>query len=337
MKVAIVGAGLAGCTCARLLVDEFDYLGDLEIDMYEAESHIGGLMYDKDGDDIFQHYGPHIFHTSNPDVIEFVMRFAKWKGYCNRPIAITDLGMARLPISIETIADLKGDKLGEKIYDFQEEKPLIYNNIIKGYSKKQWGKPNDDAVKRLKVSETIGGSYFGDVFEGLPEGGFTRFLENMIDCTNINLYLNKKVVQEDMDLWGKEQKYDWIIWTGPIDEQPYVPFSLKWNGTAFRRIESDEDFLTAVYNYNSESIEFTRATKMNLLTGCKSTDVLLEIPRASSAKHYILEDSKPENFDEVVNGLEKKQMLFCGRSATAKYLDMDEVIEQAQTLLENVW
>ena len=337
MKVAIVGAGLAGCTCARLLVDEFDYLGDLEIDMYEAESHIGGLMYDIDGDDIFQHYGPHIFHTSNPDVIEFVMRFAKWKGYCNRPIAITDLGMARLPISIETIADLKGDKLGEYVYDFDKEQDLIYDNIIKGYSKKQWGKPNDDAVKRLKVSETIGGSYFGDVFEGLPEGGFTRFLEKMIDCTNINLYLNKKVVQDDMDLWGKEQKYDWIIWTGPIDEQPYVPFSLKWNGTAFRRIESDVDFLTAVYNYNSESIEFTRATKMCLLTGCRSQDVLLEIPRASSAKHYILEDSKPENFDEILNGLEKKNMLFCGRSATAKYLDMDEVIEQAQTLLENVW
>ena len=238
-----------------------------------------------------------------------------------------------MPISIETIADLKGDKLGEEVYDFEEERGLIYDNIIKGYSKKQWGKPNEDAVKRLRVSQTIGGSYFDDVFEGLPIGGFYKFLCNMIDHENVKaVHLNKKIIQF-------EQPFDAIIWTAPIDEHPSCEIDLRWNGTAFLRTHSKENFLTAVYNYNVDYVPWTRRTKMKLLTGCESEDILIEIPRADdNAKHYILEmDEFEKKYIDRFMWIEGMgNSYFCGRSATAKYLDMDEVIEQAENVVENV-
>lgn len=322
MKIAIVGAGLAGCSCARLLADK-----GLKIDLFEKENHIGGLLYDKEGDEVFQHYGPHIFHTSNPQVINFILRFAEWEGFCNRPIAITDLGMARLPISLETVLDLKGDALGDTPGSLDSYKDLISKNIIEGYSKKQWGDGDyTNAVKRLKISDTISGSYFGDVFEGLPKGGFYKFLENMIDHKNIKIYLNKKFIGLD--------KYEKVIWTGPIDECPNIGIKLKWIGTLFKRVKNNERFLAPVYNYNISGVEYTRATKMCLLTGCSSTDVLQEYPRQSNAKHYVIinEDEKKQ-VEDIIKGLGDTPC-FCGRSATARYLDMDEVIENAFEITE---
>lgn len=324
MIVKIIGAGLAGCTCARLLADK-----GIEVELFEKESHIGGLLYDKDGDDIFQHYGPHIFHTSNPDVIVFVLRFAKWKSYCNRPLAVTDKGLVRLPISLETIADIKHKKLSDKI---KTNKKLIVKHIIEGYSKKQWGDDwNNNAIERLKISQTIGGSYFDDVFEGLPSNGFFQFLENMVEHNNIEIHLGEKI--DDI-----ENKEDIVIWTAPIDECPKIKIKLNWNGTRFERIKDNKKYLSAVYNYNIDEVPYTRTTKMKLLVGCKSEDVLAELPRASSDKHYIIiNDLKKKRLEKAIKHLKKENWYFCGRVGTASYLDMDEVIEQAQNLVQYIY
>lgn len=83
-KVKIIGAGLAGCSCASILADS-PYFS--QIDLYEQIGYVGGLCCDNMGKKVFQYYGPHIFHTSNPKIIEFVLKFSKWKPFCNRPIA----------------------------------------------------------------------------------------------------------------------------------------------------------------------------------------------------------------------------------------------------------
>ena len=321
MIVKIVGGGLAGCVCARLLAEK-----NYKVEIYEKENHIGGLLYDKEGEDVFQHYGPHIFHTSNPEVISFVLRFAEWLPYCNRPLAVTDKGLARLPISIETVIDLKNKKLDDKV-SVDKEKRLIEKHIIKGYSKKQWGENWDNnAIKRLKVNPLLGGSYFNDVFEGLPKKGFYEFLMNIIRHPNINVYLNKKIV-------NLNSKNDIVIWTAPFDENPNAPIKLKWYGTKFKRVKDKSEYLTAVYNYNIDSVKYTRTTKMKLLTNCKSEDVLVEIPRSSLEKHYInITDKEAEKVRETINKLREKNIYFCGRAATASYLDMDEVIEKALNL-----
>jgi UDP-galactopyranose mutase len=324
MIVKIIGAGLAGCTCARLLADK-----GVKVLLFEKRSHIGGLLYDKDNDDIFQHYGPHIFHTSNPEVIQFVLRFAKWRAFCNRPLAVTDKGLARLPISIETIADINNERLDVGI---KNDKNKIEKYIIEKYSKKQWGPKwnNKDAINRLKVSKTIGGSYFDDVFEGLPSNGFFQFLEKMVEHDNIEIHLSKKV--NDI-----ENKEDVVIWTAPIDECPKIKIKLNWNGTRFERIKDNKKYLSAVYNYNIDEVPYTRTTKMKLLVGCKSEDVLAERPRASSEKHYIIiNDSEKKRVEKAIKRLETKNWYFCGRAGTASYLDMDEVIENAFEITEKI-
>jgi len=325
MKVKIIGGGLAGCVCARLLADK-----NIEVELFEKERYIGGLLYDKDGDDIFQHYGPHIFHTSNPEVITFVLRFAEWVPYCNRPLAVTDKGLARLPISIETLMDLRHKTLNDKV-DIEREKDFIKNHIIEGYSKKQWGDNWDnDAIKRLKIMPLLGSSYFNDIFEGLPKKGFYNFLCNMVDDNRIHLHLGYEVKNLDTE--------DIVIWTGPIDECPYIDMKLDWNGTKFERVKEDEEYLTAVYNYNIKEVPYTRKTKMKLLVGCKSEDVLVERPRASLAKHYInisIDDRK--RLETSIERLKRQNIYFCGRSATASYLDMDEVIENSIKLIKSIY
>lgn len=323
MTIKIIGAGLAGCCCARLLTDK-----GLEVELYEKEEYIGGLLYDKDNDDIFQHFGPHIFHTSNSKVISFILRFANWKGYCNRPISVTDRGLARLPISLETILDLEGKKLGEEV-KFDED--IIKENIINGYSKKQWGETwNDNVVKRLQISDKISGSFFGDVFEGLPNKGFYDFLCNMINDNKIHLHLR----YENMN-WDEK---DIVIWTAPIDECPKIKIKLDWNGTKFERIQDGKEYLSAVYNYNIDEVPYTRTTKMKLLVGCKSEDVLAELPRASSDKHYIvIDNAKKKRLEKAIKRLETENWYFCGRAGTASYLDMDEVIENAMNLIKGVY
>lgn len=321
--IKIIGAGLAGCCCARLLADK-----RIEVELFEKENYIGGLLYDKDGEDIFQHFGPHIFHTSNPEVITFVLRFSNWVGYCNRPISVTDKGLARLPISLETLLDLKGKRLDDRT---EIDPELIKENIINGYSKKQWGDTWDSSViKRLKVSNKLSGSYFGDVFEGLPEGGFYKFLNNVIDNEKIHLHLGEEI--KDLD------NKDITIWTGPIDECPEIDIKLDWNGTKFERVTDNREYLTAVYNYNIKEIPYTRTTKMKLLVGCESEDVLAERPRASSAKHYVnicIDDKK--RLETAINALKRQNLYFCGRAGTASYLDMDEVIENSIKLVGGIY
>lgn len=129
-KVKIIGAGLAGCSCASILADS-PYFS--QIDLYEQIGYVGGLCCDNMGKKVFQYYGPHIFHTSNPKIIEFVLKFSKWKPFCNRPIAVTDKGLARLPISIETVKDLKGVKRnfnGFKALCSDDQRFNIYHNLI---------------------------------------------------------------------------------------------------------------------------------------------------------------------------------------------------------------
>lgn len=332
-RAQIVGAGLAGCCVARALADK-----GISSDLWEAKDYIGGLCYDKEGDEVFQHFGPHIFHTSNAEVIKFMLQFAEWQGYCNRPVAITKKGMARLPISSETVADLKKKSLDEMPSEISGyDREVVFDNIIKDYSFKQWGEQPDTAITgRLRVQNGISGSYFGDVFEGLPVGGFTRLLERMIDCPIISVRKTARIGSDDLIARSNGAP---IIWTAPIDEfDSFKGFDVSWCGTRFERTTDEfEDRIAAVYNLNDSEHQATRSTKMKLLTGCSSEDVLNEIPRASKEKHYAVMDEKTrKKLDKWIARMEEGNIYFCGRSATARYLDMDEVVEMALELAEKI-
>lgn len=318
VKIKIVGGGLAGCSCARILCDRID---DCQIDIYE-KGMIGGLCRDVgmefDGE-LYQLFGPHIFHTSNPKIIGFVLRFADFKPFCNRPIAYTDKGLARLPFSIETMKDLKGERLDDKT-TFDEK--LLFDNCIKDYSFKQWeSEPKKDVIERLKIYQGLGGSYFNDLFEGLPICGFTSMMKGMIDDERISVVYRK----------GKEDKedYDFVIWTAPIDEIKGFKPKINWRGSKFDYVKTDifAPRLTPVYNICSMKYEMTRSTDMDQLTGGDTGYILNEIP-GEYGKHYPIVENR-EDVDEWIKEKEKDGLYCCGRLGTASYFDMDDTIENA--------
>ena len=207
------------------------------------------------------------------------------------------------------------------MYSDEEKKQIIFDNVIKDYSLKQWGEiPNEGVLARIRASVGLGASYFNDLFEGLPKYGFTKMFKTMLDHEKITLKLNS------------DEKPDGLtVWTGPIDELD-CPVKIKWHGTKFVRSNYDlfGKRLTAVYNHNDEALFGTRSTKMKMLTGCDCEDILIEIPRSSDGKHYaVVSDRERGQIDEWIREKEKEGLWLCGRSATARYLDMDDVIEQA--------
>lgn len=321
-KIKIVGAGLAGCVCANILADELN----CEIDIYEKEEKIGGLCRDDakgiDGlGDIYQLYGPHIFHTSMPNVIKFVLDFAEFRPFTNRPIAVTGKGYARLPLSIETIKDLNNEDLEKE--ETKLDKQLIFDNIIKDYSQKQWGKkPGKKVIDRLKIYDGLSGSYFNDLFEGIPKDGFSKMMEKMTAKDNI------KVIYKETT--SDKEDYDFIVWTGPIDEIKGFNKKIEWKGTEFvySKVDCFSHRLSPVYNLCADYFAATRSTNMPMLTQCKSErEELIEIP-GSKAKHYPIVKNR-KAVDRWIEKQKEKGFYCCGRLGTASYLDMDDTIKNA--------
>ncbi|EFH9521596.1 NAD(P)-binding protein, partial [Escherichia coli] len=229
----IVGAGLFGCTFARLATD-----AGKKCLIIEKREHIAGNCYTEKKHGIHQHiYGPHIFHCNDDDIWDFVNRFAKFNSFINRPIAINNGKAYSLPFSMytfnamwgvltpeEAIAKIESQKL--KL----ERKPLnleeqalslvgtdIYNTLIRDYTKKQWQKDPKELpasiITRLPVRMTWDNNYFFDKFQGIPIGGYTLMFENMLKGIEVRVNTDYFANKEYFDGLAKK-----IVFTGKIDE-----------------------------------------------------------------------------------------------------------------------
>ncbi|EOQ51868.1 MULTISPECIES: UDP-galactopyranose mutase [Escherichia] len=352
----IVGAGLFGCTFARLATD-----AGKKCLIIEKRKHIAGNCYTEKKHGIHQHiYGPHIFHCNDDDIWDFVNRFASFNSFINRPIAINNGKAYSLPFSMytfnamwgvltpeEAIAKIESQKLKLEREPLNlEEQALslvgtdIYNTLIRDYTKKQWQKDPKELpasiITRLPVRMTWDNNYFFDKFQGIPIGGYTLMFENMLHGIE---------VKTETDYFENKQYFDSlaekIVFTGKIDEF----YDYRFGELEYRALRFENELLpmrnyqgNAVINYTSADIPWTRIIEHKYFdeTGANEdiTIITKEIPDSWSREktpYYPVNDENNNKIFGKYNALAKKEekVIFGGRLAEFRYYDMHQVIRSA--------
>src|SRR3954467_9134029 len=246
----IVGAGFAGSVLAERLAAG----SNKSVLLCDKRPHIGGNAYDEYNEHgvLIHRYGPHIFHTNCREVYEYLSRFTGWRPYEHRVRASVDGMCLPIPINLDTINTMYGMKLtsleAERfLASLAEPKERIlnsedvivskvgrelYEKFFRGYTRKQWGLDPSEldscVIGRVPVRTNRDDRYFTDMYQVMPQHGFTRMFENMLDHRNIKLLLNADYREVQSDI-----RYKQMIYTGPIDEF----FDYRFGKLPYRSIE----------------------------------------------------------------------------------------------------
>ena len=351
----IVGAGLFGATFANLAKQNGKHV--LVID---RRNHVAGNVYTEEVEGINVHrYGAHIFHTDYKDVWEYVNSFVEFNRYTNSPVARIGNEIYNMPFNMNTFAKIWDDVftpedalrhinkerkeiVGEPINLEEQAISLvgrtIYEKLVKGYTEKQWNRDCKDLpafiIKRLPVRLIYDNNYFNDRYQGIPIGGYTKLVENMLNGIEVRLNTNYfDNVEEFNNLANK------IVYTGPIDE--YFNYSLgelDWRSLKFEtKILDCENFQgNAVVNYTGHEVDYTRVIEHKHFENNESnkTVITYEYPsdyKKGMEKYYTINDEKNNRLAEEYRRLAEKEknVIFGGRLAEYKYYDMDDVIKSA--------
>lgn len=369
-KVNIIGAGISGVVIARLLADE----GFL-INIYEKRNHIGGNMFDYKKDGVLIHkYGPHIFHTSKQEVIDFMNKFWKLNCFKNVVEGYVDNKLVPIPFnfkSIDICFETEKEEIKEKLLNTfpnrenitilelkKHQDPLIqkvanfvYENLFLNYTTKMWNlKPDeiDESVTaRIPVILSYKNTYFSDQYEGLPEDGYTKTFEKILDHPNITVHLNNdaiNILHKKENTIFIENPNEIIVYTGPLDKlfnNMYGVLDYRSLYFEFETLNQDNYQKTAVVNFPAHP-QMTRITEyknMTLQKDAKNKTVISkEFPGTYDEKdqkwnepYYPLATNDARNkYNQYLNHSQKfKNLYLCGRLATYKYLNMDQAIENA--------
>lgn len=301
----VIGAGAAGSTVARKLAEE----KNRKVLVLEKRSHIGGNCYDKfDEHGIMIHeYGPHIFHTSEEEVYEYLSRFTDWYLFGHEVVANVHGKLIPVPFNLNTLHEVydkeKADELedillreygeGSRVPIMQlRENPnpeikaiadYVYENIFLHYTMKQWGQTPEEispeVTARVPVLISHDNRYFQDTYQGMPRDGYTAMFEKMLDHPDITVKMGTDckdhlTFSEDKVLFEGEEFTGEVIYTGAIDELfSYEYGHLPYRSLDFRFEHYDKESYQgrSVVNY-TVSEDFTRITEFKYLTGQTQTD-----------------------------------------------------------------
>lgn len=350
----IVGAGLYGATFAY----EAKKRGKKCL-VIDKRNHIAGNIYTKNIEGINVHmYGAHIFHTSSKEIWDYVNQFAIFNNYINQPVARYKNELYNLPFNMNTFTKLWNDVFTpsqaesrieeeKKLYHFDEPKnleeqainlvgPTIYEKLIKGYTAKQWGRPCTELpsfiIKRLPVRFVFDNNYFNDTYQGIPIGGFTKLIENMLD--GIEVRLNTNFFDNREELSNLAEK---IVYTGPIDEY----FSYKFGPLEYRTVRFETEILdevnyqgNAVVNYTEYEVPYTRIIEHKHFEFDRTSSKTVISKEFSSTwklgdePYYPVNDKRNNELYEkyAEEARKNKNVIFGGRLGQYKYYDMDKVI-----------
>ena len=349
----IVGSGLFGAVFAN----EAKKIG-YQCLVVEKRGHIGGNVYTQKIESIDKHiYGAHIFHTSQKEIWDYVNSITPFTPFINSPKAYFKGKLYSLPFNMNTFYQLWGvikpeDAL-EKIKSQKaeittvtnlEEQAIslvgrdIYETLIKGYTEKQWGRDckelPPEIIKRLPVRFTFDNNYFNDIYQGIPNFGYTKLIENLLN--GVDVILNENFLDNKSYFEGICKKK--IIYTGTIDSYfEYSEGELEYRSLKFEdEIINCENFQgVAVINYTEKEVPYTRIIEHKHFLNQKSSKTILtkEYPLEgkNNEPYYPIGNEKNLKLFEKYKNISKKysNVVFGGRLGQYKYYDMDKVIESS--------
>jgi len=356
MRIGMAGAGLSCSVIAREMAEEGH-----SIVIFEKRSHVAGNCHtarDPSTGVMVHEYGPHIFHTDDKEVWNYVNRYMEFNPFVNRVKAMTRGEVFSLPINLLTInhffqktlspdearafIEQKADLSISNPGTFEEQAlrfvgQELYEAFFKGYTQKQWGiSPSNlpaSILKRLPLRFNYDDNYFSHRFQGMPIHGYTAMVERMLDHPNIAVHLeepfNRAAVNE----------FDHVFYSGPLDGfYDYEHGRLHYRTLDFERFEADGDYQgCAVMNYCEESVPFTRITEHKHFSPWEDharTVCYREFSRECGPDdipyypvHLVQGDVLLDKY--MAKARREPGVTFVGRLGTYRYMDMDVTIRQA--------
>ncbi|MEA1673233.1 UDP-galactopyranose mutase [Nitrospirillum sp. BR 11163] len=349
----IVGAGFAGSVLAERLASQRNE----RVLLIDRRPHIGGNAYDHYNRDglLIHEYGPHIFHTNNRQIVDYLSAFTGWRDYSHRVLASVDGTLVPIPINRTTLNTLYGLSLADdaaaaaflraraepvEVIRTAEDVVVsavgreLYEKFFRGYTRKQWGLDpsllDRSVTARVPTRTNTDDRYFTDSFQAMPRDGYTRMFERMLRHPNIKIMLQTDYA----DLRGVVA-HKRLVYTGQIDEFfGYRHGPLPYRSLRFEHVTLDRTLHqpVAVVNHPQDQA-YTRVTEYKHLTGQvhPKTALTYEYPSDVGDPYYPV--PRPEN-QELYQRYEAladatPNTWFVGRLATYRYYNMDQVVGQA--------
>lgn len=354
--VLMVGAGLSGAVIGRMLAE-----AGYRVTVRDARDHVAGNCHtqrDPSTDVMVHVYGPHIFHTDDAEVWEYVNRFENFEPYKNRVKTTSQGAVYSLPVNLHTINQFFGQTLRPdeaRIFlegkadtsitnpqTFEEQAlrfvgPDLYAAFFKGYTIKQWGcSPSElpaSILKRLPVRFNYDDNYFFHKFQGMPRDGYTTMIARILDHENITVELQTSVSR------AQAAEFDHVFYSGPIDGWFDCGLGrLGYRTLDFERFSHEGDYQgCAVMNYGDVEVPFTRITEHKHFAPWEShagSVLYREFSRACEPQdipyYPIRQVAEKTLLAEYVRLAQAEHnVTFVGRLGTYRYLDMDVTIREA--------
>ncbi len=365
----VVGAGLYGAVFAH----EAKKRGKSVL-VLEKRPHVAGNVYCEDVEGIKVHtYGAHIFHTNNTEVWEYLNQFTSFNRFTNSPVANYKGELYSLPFNMYTfnkmwgvvtpeeamakIEEQKAEMAGKEPQNLEEQAISligrdIFEKLVKGYTEKQWGRDCKELpafiIKRLPVRLTFDNNYFNALYQGIPTGGYTKMVENMLEGIEVKLNTN---YLEEKEKWNDMAEK--VVYTGPIDA--YFDYSLGY--LQYRSVRFETELLdkpnfqgNAAVNYTDRETPWTRIIEHKWFTFGKDENGN-DLPKTVISREFSSEwkpgDEPYYPVNDETNGAlyskykeladKEEKVIFGGRLGEYKYYDMDAVVASALSMVKKEW
>ena len=361
----VVGSGLYGAVLAH----EAKKTGKTVL-VVDKRSNIAGNIYTENMEGINVHvYGAHIFHTNNTKVWKYITQFAEFNRFTNSPVANYKGELYSLPFNMYTFNKMWGVVTPEEALAKIEEQRKeivgepqnleeqaisligrdIFEKLVKGYTEKQWGRDCKDLpafiIKRLPVRLTFDNNYFNALYQGIPMGGYTKLIENLLEGIEVRLNIDYLEQKEELDTLAEK-----VVYTGPIDAY----FGYKLGTLEYRSVRFETELLdmpnfqgNAAVNYTDRETPWTRIIEHKWFEFGKDAEGN-DLPKTVISREYSSEwkpgdepyypvnDAKNSALYAQYKALadQEEKVIFGGRLGEYKYYDMDATIAAALDMAE---